>query len=337
MRLTRRGATVVVVCVAGFVAAGFFGSRSLNAVVLPGLVALVAGFVQLRRTTPPRVERTVPKNDFLGETHAVELRFPDVSRPYVAFVSDDLDDGLDGDAGPTKTTVGGDPTTYRVTYQKRGERQLGPATVVATDVFGLFKHDVTCRGTDSLLVYPRVHGLAGWAQRDLRALHNARESDERAEFDSLREYVRGDALRDIHWKTSAKRDDLIVQEFTGRQDVEAVTVVGEADAAGVDAMAEAVASVALALHEADIPVAVVLANGRVETEPDIAGRMAVLEHAARAVEGPAQAADPDILVRADGSDVTVVVGDRTVSFAAMRRGSDVDPPSAESTAGGVTA
>ncbi|EJN58330.1 DUF58 domain-containing protein [Halogranum rubrum] len=318
MRLTRRGMALVGVCVAGFVLAGLFGARALDAVVLPGIIALVAGALQVRSLSPPTVERTVPRDDFVGKTHEVALRFRDVKRPFVGTVTDDIDDGLTSGTDAVTTTVGDDSIRYEVTYDHRGERRLGPTHVVARDIFGLFETDLHCSGQDSILVYPRVYGLDGWAQQDLVALRETDRTDERAEFDSLREYVRGDALRDVHWKSSAKRDDLIVQEFAADHDVTSVTVAGGGDAAGADQLAEATASVALALHDADIPVTLLLPNGRVDADTDRVGRMRLLEHCARVTDGPVPTDEADVVVDARDAGVELRIGDRRVPFEDLR-------------------
>lgn len=336
MRLTRRGKALVVVCAGGFVLAGLFGSRALNAIVLPGIVALVAGALQIRSLATPTVERDVPRNDFVGQNHDVSLRFGGVSRPFVGTVTDDVDDGLSNEMEPVTTAVGDDPVTYTVTYESRGEHQLGPARVVGRDVLGLFETELVCRSRDTLLAYPRLHSLAGWAQRDLFSLHETDRSSERAEFDNLREYVRGDALRDIHWKSSAKRDDLIVQEFAADRDVTTVTIRGGCDATGADQLAEAVASIAVALHDADIPVTLSLPNGRVDVDTDRIGRTRLLEHCARVVAGPVPDDSADIVVEARGTTVEVTFGDRQLPFDELRGGQPSESNASRAT-GGATA
>lgn len=335
MRLTRRGLALVVVCVGGFALAGLFGARSLNAVVLPGIVALVAGALQLRTLSPPKVDRTLPENDFVGETHEVRLRFRDVGRPFVGTVTDTLDDGLSTSDQPTTVAVGDEAVTYTVTYDRRGEQRLGPVRVVARDVLGLFETELVCSATDSLLVYPTVHPLSGWSRRDLFSLSQTDRTDERSEFDSLREYVRGDALRDVHWKSSAKRDDLIVQQFAADYDVTSVTVSGGADADGADGLAEAAASVAMALQDAEIPVTLSLPNGRVDADPGLTGRTRLLEHCARVSDGSVPDPDADIVVESRDAGIELRIGDTRHSFDGLRGGrpgvADVDGPTGEVT------
>ncbi|WP_162562561.1 hypothetical protein [Salinigranum rubrum] len=95
MRLTRRGWTVVAVALSGTLMAAWFGARSLNAVVFPCLVALVAAVVQVRRTGVPTVDRTLPPNGFPGDSGEVTLRF-ETDAPFTAVVRDALPPSLSG-------------------------------------------------------------------------------------------------------------------------------------------------------------------------------------------------------------------------------------------------
>lgn len=318
MRLTRRGWGVVAVCALGFGLAATFGARSLNAIVLPGLVALAAAYLQVRSLPEPTVRRELPPDDSVGATHRATLRFPDVERPFPGRLRDRLDVGLAGEGNDVETAVGS-PITYEVTYRRRGERTVGPVEIVGRDVLGLAEATVVAPRTAEILVYPRAFALGPGAQRDLLALRETERSDERSEFDRLREYVRGDALRDVHWKSSARRESegLIVKEFGATGEAEVVTVAGSAASGAADDLAEAAASVSLALLDADVPVALVLPNGSAEADPDIAGRTRLLEHCARATEGgPNEAAD--VAIEADGDGVRVRIGDATVAFAELR-------------------
>ncbi|WP_101294080.1 DUF58 domain-containing protein [Halegenticoccus soli] len=320
MRLTRRGKAVVGVCVAGFALAALSGARALNAVVLPGLVALAAGVIQLRYRPTPTVSRSARKVGAVGGTDEVTLSFSGVARPFVGVVSDRADDGLSAPDATVRAAVGGEPVTYEVTYESRGERELGPVEITTGDVFGLFETEMVLSETDRVLVYPRVRELGGAIRDELYALSAADAPESRTEFDRLREYVRGDATRDVHWKSTAKREELIVREFAPDAEVEAVHVAAGSTPDAADEMAEAAASVALALLDADVPVTLSLPDRRIEADPNRRGRTAVLEGCALASGGPVAGADADVVVRAEPGGTRVILGDRTATFADLRRG-----------------
>lgn len=298
------------VAVVGTVMAFAFGGRSLNAVVLPATVAVVAGAAELRLRSGVAVRRGLPPDGFPGETHDVTLTF-EADDPFPATVTDRLRGGLDGDS-TVKTVVGREPLRYEVRYASRGRHDLGPTLLVEEDLLGLFRQTRTLFESDRVLVYPRVRPLAGVAVERLLGETVRRDHPERGEFDALREYVHGDSLRDVHWKSSAKRDSLVVQQYADGVDADAVSVAAGAAGGFDDAMAEAVASIALSLADEGVPVALWTPDGRVEVadgEP-----VDLLERLATVGSGSVPEVDADVVVRADRNGTTVEVGDRTLPF-----------------------
>jgi uncharacterized protein (DUF58 family) len=312
MRLTRRGKAVLVVALSGLALAWLFGARSLNAVVLPAAIALIAAVLQVGTLDAPSVTRDVPPDGFPGDTGTVTLSF-DVDSPFGGTVSDQLSDGLSGDP-VVETTVGATPATYEVTYDRRGAHDVGLVSVTAQDVLGLAETELTVPGQDTVLVYPTVHDVAPWAGRALRALYDVERSQERDEFDRLREYERGDALRDIHWRSSAKRDDLVVKEFAADSMTDAVSLTAGARAGYEDEMAEAAASVAAVLVTAGIPVTLTTPDGRISAGGS--NLTPILEHLAMAGRGEPPTPDADVTVFAD-RETEVGVGGEVWSFEAM--------------------
>jgi uncharacterized protein (DUF58 family) len=103
-----------------------------------------------------------------------------------------------------------------VACERRGVYRLGPHRLRFGDPFGLISVEVSSEATDALLIYPRVvhlpdfelpHGNAGESRRRRRPLRGALPSA------SVVEYRPGDSLRHIHWRSTAKRDQLMVKEL----------------------------------------------------------------------------------------------------------------------------
>ncbi len=328
MKPTRRGYAVAAVAAGGIVLANQYGPRSLNAVVLSAAVAITAAVLQVWSLSAPDAERAPPSDGFPGATREVTLSF-ETDTPFTGTVSDELPAGVEGDADGIETAVGVRPVTYEVTLRDRGRHTLGPVTVVGRDVLGLARTTFTCPARDAVVVYPRVHALTATARRDLRSLSAAVESHDRDEFDRLREYAPGDALRDIHWKSSAKRDELIVKEFGTDADAEAVTLVAGATEGYADEMAEAAASVGTVLLDAGVPVALATPGGEVEVGPG--ERAAMLEHLAVAPAGTAPQRDADVTIRADDDGTEVRLGDAAVPFDRLTGGGGWSPPGRDAT------
>lgn len=105
----------------------------------------------------------------------------------------------------------------RSTCRQRGRFQLGPVSATSGDPFGLFRRRIFLTASQELLVLPHVYPIANFAlftgglpgrgrssRRALQATTNAT---------TVREYVTGDALSRIHWRSSARYSKLMVKEF----------------------------------------------------------------------------------------------------------------------------
>ena len=311
MKPTRRGYAVACVAVAAVAAAYWSGPRALNAVVLSAAVALAAAGVQVWALSEPTVRRDPPADGFPGETRDVRLAF-ETDAPFTGVVSDQLSAGLTGDADGIETAVGVRPVEYPVTLDRRGRHEFGPVRVVGRDVLGLVETTFVCPVSNTVVVYPRLHDLTASARHDLRTLYAPAESRSRDEFDRLREYAPGDPLRDVHWKSSAKRDELVVKEFASDAEAEAVTLAAGAADGRADEMAEAAASIGVVLLESDAPVSVATPDGEVTVSPD--DRAALLEHLAVASAGRVPDRSADVTVYADAEATEGRIGDVETTF-----------------------
>ncbi len=302
--LTRRGWGALGVAGGCLAVSLLFGGRdgALNAVVLAMVLVVLAAVVTTRRATPPPVERRLPPDDAVGADGEVVLEF-DPDTPVTGVVEDTVADGLDAEGARRETTIADEPLTYAVRYRERGVHEVGPLSVTAGDVLGLARVRFEYPAVDSLTVYPRVHELRGMTRSRLVALAGDAPDREREEFDRLREYDPGDDLRDVHWRTSAKRpaDDLVVKEFLAEDEVDQVSVAVESTGGHADLAAEVAASVAAHLLSAGLEVRLDTPGeqgGDAVAGP--AGRRAVLKRLAVFDGGslPAGARDADVHVDA---------------------------------------
>jgi uncharacterized protein (DUF58 family) len=104
---------------------------------------------------------------------------------------------------------------YRLGAARRGVVELGPLWAGRADPLGLASLLRRNGGTDRIWVHPR------WVY--LRAIPSGRVNDPdglvdggRAgalTFHTLRDYVPGDDLRHVHWRSSARQDKLVVREY----------------------------------------------------------------------------------------------------------------------------
>jgi len=316
--LTRRGWALAAVVAGATAMAGWFGARSLNAVVGPAVVALAAGFVQLRRAPRPELRVETPEYGVAGETAEVAVAF-DAESPFAGAVSLDVRDGVAVADGPGETTVADEPLAFAVELRDRGVGTVGPVELRVEDVFGLWTATHRYSVRRDVVVFPTVRRLTGAGE--LAAFDGAVGLDGRDRFDQLREYDRGDPIRDVHWKTSAKRagDDLVVMEYEADDRRERVELLAEADPGRADETAEAAASVAGHLLDAGVAVGLTLPGDRLDPGTGADHRIELYAALARLSAGTvveSRRGDPDVVVAGvDGDDaVAVSAGDRTVDF-----------------------
>mgnify|MGYP000845096266 FL=1 len=126
----------------------------------------------------------------------------------------------------------------RLAPTRRGTREADHATLRVWGALGLGGRQISIDAPLSLSVLPafrarvllpsrlaRLHELEGTTPTTLRGAGT--------EFDSLREYVRGDDPRDIDWRASARSKELMVRTWRPERDRHVVVVVdcGRASAA----------------------------------------------------------------------------------------------------------
>ncbi|MFB6104222.1 MAG: DUF58 domain-containing protein [Halobacteriaceae archaeon] len=319
--LTRRGKVVVAITVLAFAMAWLFGARSLNAVVMGGAALLGVAYVSASRIDTPTVSRRVPDTGTTGDRVRVHLDV-DADSEIAIHLEDDLPPGLAGDAA-FDTIAEHDTLTYACRLVDRGEHTIGPLRGEATDVFGLWKREYLFDTTDTIIAFPRVHPLYESAR--LLAGYVGL-TDEREQFDSIREYERGDALRDVNWKHSAKLpNELVVTEFAGEGATQEVMVGVEPLGGRVDSAAEAAASVAAHLLDAGLAVGLRTPVTRLDFGRGDDHRRDILTALARLDQGSLETDDieaADVIVHApsDGSHVAIGVEDNMHRFAELVTG-----------------
>lgn len=105
---------------------------------------------------------------------------------------------------------------YVLYGRSRGRYAVGPLSIRLRDPFGLAQRVRRYPVTDEVLVYPRVEPLG---EGITRGNHRGSEASDRRrlfssgdEFYTLREYVTGDDLRQVHWPSTAHRAKLMVRQ-----------------------------------------------------------------------------------------------------------------------------
>ncbi|MEU0151582.1 DUF58 domain-containing protein [Micromonospora fulviviridis] len=194
---------------------------------------------------------------------------------------------------------------YPVPTRRRGVVPVGPLRVTRRDPLGLVALARAYGSTVPVWVHPRIHPLSAVPTGAGRSLDGRTDSVPHGSitFDSLREYVVGDELRRVHWRTSARVGELMVRENVDTSLPRLVVVLDNRAAAHPDRDAgvaesfesgcEAAASVVAAAVREDLPVSLVLVAPAAEEPADIAD-------GARSPRG-VRRAEPQVLRDGSGS------------------------------------
>lgn len=107
-------------------------------------------------------------------------------------------------------------SSYRLPSTRRGVYRLGPLELRLFDPLGLASSWRATAVESTLTVHPRydlvpVRGVSAHRDYDRRR-SNPVLGKGGTEFYMLREYVPGDDLRQVHWPTTARLDDLVIRQ-----------------------------------------------------------------------------------------------------------------------------
>jgi uncharacterized protein (DUF58 family) len=158
---------------------------------------------------------------------------------------------------------------YRLGAERRGVFRVGPLEAVAADPFGLVAVTSEAAATTELTVYPRVERVA---PPPLTTGHDPRSGAGHAtflghgdEFYGLRAYEVGDDLRQVHWPSTARQDELMIRQhelpWQGRATVLVDTRHSIHDEASFEAAVSAAASLLTACWKRDSQVRLLTTDG----------------------------------------------------------------------------
>jgi uncharacterized protein (DUF58 family) len=237
--LTGRGRSVLALGLVVYLAAWAFGSKPLYPAAAGLLLAVALAWAWVHLANGPlRVHRN------LGEREHVE---GDEVQVAVAVEPS----GLLPIPGATLVERVGNLGEHRHVLRRRGHRLaiiyvlprvrrgryvFGDSRVEISDPFGLHRVDAPLPSPGALLVYPRLVQLDRlFSETGAHALEGRRLLLRRAtgfDLHSVREYTQGESLRHVHWRSTARRGQLMVKELEDAPRDE-IAVLLDADSSAV--------------------------------------------------------------------------------------------------------
>lgn len=238
MRPTRRGLGVLATwLVSGAVVAvwpGVWGIFVLHGGVLAALFGWDA--VAARRREGPTAEREVRGALPLGQWSPVRLR---LAHAGAAPLRVDVFDHYPVEAAevedlPRRLTLppaGWGEVTYRLRPVERGDRRFGGVEIAVDSPAGLWRRRSFAGAPETVRVLPDFQAVAGYALlavEDRLGQMGVRLQPRRGEgleFHQLRDYRRGDVLRQVDWKATSRRGKLISRDYQEERNQQVVFVV----------------------------------------------------------------------------------------------------------------
>lgn len=221
-----------------------------NPVVLAAWVVFVAllGALDLLLAGSARaviVSRDLPARVRLGETVRADILLTNPGRRTIHGIVRDAWQPSAGASSTRQRAVipAGERRNFStaLTPFRRGVRQSAHVTVRSFGPLRLAARQATIVAPGAIRVLPAFNSRKHLPSR----LARLRELDGRTsvmirgqgtEFDNLREYVRGDDVRSIDWRATARRSDLVVRTWRPERDRRVVIVIdsGRTSAARID-------------------------------------------------------------------------------------------------------
>lgn len=109
--------------------------------------------------------------------------------------------------------------TYSVRPTERGEYAFGTLNIFVSSAIGLFQKGYRFHQPKKVPTYPsfiqmrKYELLAIHNKLHLHGLKKIRRIGHTSEFEHIKDYVLGDDIRTINWKATAKRDQLMVNQY----------------------------------------------------------------------------------------------------------------------------
>ena len=243
VRMTVEAGFYVVILFVLFVGAWMANTTRISNMLLLifGLMAgpfIHNGWVTFRMLHRLSIGRTMPKRAMAGEWVSIDLHIANhkrwssswsmVAQDHIAGPHEDLVGVVMFPRVPPRGECHG---TYQIRLHQRGRYHWGPIALGTRFPMGLMERALLVDNTDSMLVYPRIGQLTELWRRPTAPRHElAQQARTRPgvfhdEFHRLREYRPGDNPRAIHWRTSARRNELMVREFHQARDQHLLVLV----------------------------------------------------------------------------------------------------------------
>ncbi len=120
---------------------------------------------------------------------------------------------------------------YNIRPIERGEYNFGFIILYIKSLIGFLQRRVDAGAVQTVPVYPSFMQLRKYellSQTSIQTEHGnkrMRKLGHSMEFDNIKEYVRGDDIRTINWKATARKGDLMVNNYTDERSQQVYCII----------------------------------------------------------------------------------------------------------------
>ena len=225
LKINREGIFLYLILFAIGLAAYNTGNNLLFLIV--SVIAAIYGLhsiLNLLSRDRNHVVRILPKTIYAGDPVSITLRATNLKKFFSTFsiLLRDEFKGLENSGRVHFVRIKPGQTEeqrYKAVFNRRGVYQLNRIWLDCRFPFGFSQHSIGYSQPDEIIVYPRLLPLSQ-IQNFRKGRHGEEEHQEKGfgfSLYNLRQYQEGESSRFIHWKTSAKLNQLMVKEFENEE------------------------------------------------------------------------------------------------------------------------
>lgn len=246
---------------AAFLVGGrFLGLVELYVLSMVSAALVLAAFLYVRfRVVDVQVDRSLhPPRVHAGSGSRVELRLRNRGRktPVLA-VRDPFHHGWRWARFLVPPLAAGETTraAYRLPTDQRGVYDIGPLEVVLSDPFSLCSARFATAGVTQLTVYPRIDRVNALPTAQGQDPHSGTQRPRALlgsgeDFYALRQYEIGDDLRRVHWRSTARLDELMIRQDEMPWQTRVTILLDVRSSVHTEASLELAVSAAASIHDA---------------------------------------------------------------------------------------
>ncbi|WP_374960080.1 DUF58 domain-containing protein [Gilvibacter sp.] len=213
---------IVLLFVISYFYEDLFGVARLLLTVLV-VLTLLDMLLLYRNKTGTEASRSLPEKLSNGDENDVKLQLRNSYRfPVGVRIIDELPKQWqirDFEIHTQIASAAAKATTYQVRPTERGEYHFGNLNVFSATILGLvwrrqqYDHNAMVPNYPSFLQLKKYEFVAFTNKLKMFGLKKIRRIGHTLEFEQIKDYVSGDDVRNINWKATAKKNDLMVNQY----------------------------------------------------------------------------------------------------------------------------